>query len=84
MKVAPFFRWYDLWIGAYWDRDARSLYVCPLPCLGVRIEFPKQPDGVVCGYCKNMIVVDYPKYFPDFEESLRRHYRLSCLGSQVP
>jgi hypothetical protein len=27
------FAWYDLWIGAYYDRKARVLYVCPLPCL---------------------------------------------------
>jgi hypothetical protein len=27
------FAWYDLWVGAFWDRRARVLYVCPLPCL---------------------------------------------------
>lgn len=27
------FAWYDLWIGAFYDRKARLLYVCPLPCL---------------------------------------------------
>jgi hypothetical protein len=35
-RVRFFFRWYDLWIGAYYDRDQRALYVCPLPMLGVR------------------------------------------------
>lgn len=33
------FAWYDLWIGAYWDRKARVLYVCPLPTLLVTIPF---------------------------------------------
>jgi hypothetical protein len=38
--VTPFFRWYDLWIGAYWDRDAKVLYVCPLPMIGLKIKMP--------------------------------------------
>ncbi len=33
------FAWYDLWIGAYWDRKTRTLYVCPLPTLLVTIPF---------------------------------------------
>ena len=47
MRVRPIFAWYDLWVGAYWDRAGRRLYVLPLPCLGVVIQFsspdPAQP-----------------------------------------
>lgn len=39
MKLSVFFRWYDFWVGFYWDRTARALYVCPVPMLGVRIQF---------------------------------------------
>lgn len=39
-SVSPFFRWYDLWIGAYWDREAKVLYVCPLPTVGLKIKMP--------------------------------------------
>ena len=39
MRASLFFRWYDLWIGAYWDRASRVLYVCPLPMVGVRVSF---------------------------------------------
>ena len=42
MKVSAFFRWFDLWVGAYWDRKARALYVCPLPMLGIKIQL-KEP-----------------------------------------
>lgn len=38
MKLSVFFRWYDFWVGFYWDRAARALYVCPVPMLGVRIQ----------------------------------------------
>lgn len=40
MKVRVRFAWYDLWIGAYWDRKARVLYVCPLPMLLIEIGRP--------------------------------------------
>ena len=33
MRVSLQFLWYDLWIGAYYDRAKRTLYVCPLPCV---------------------------------------------------
>lgn len=33
MSVRVRFAWYDLWVGAYWDRKTRVLYVCPLPTL---------------------------------------------------
>jgi hypothetical protein len=30
-------KWYDLWIGAYWDRKNRVLYLCPLPMIVIAI-----------------------------------------------
>lgn len=36
-RARVFFRWYDLWIGAFYDRKQRALYICPLPMIGVRI-----------------------------------------------
>ena len=43
--VKPFFAWYDLWVGAYWDSARRVLYVLPLPCVGIRVDFktPRAP-----------------------------------------
>lgn len=31
------FLWYDIWVGAYWDRINKTLYLCPLPMCVFRI-----------------------------------------------
>ena len=40
LNIRVFFAWYDLWIGVYWSRPARVLYICPLPMVCIRIEGP--------------------------------------------
>jgi hypothetical protein len=37
--VSLFFRWYDLWIGVYIDRPNQTIYICPLPTLGIKIRW---------------------------------------------
>lgn len=39
MKIKPIFRWYDIWIGFYWDKDNRVLYCFPIPMFGLKIQF---------------------------------------------
>lgn len=39
MKVNCKFAWYDIWIGAFWDRNKRILHICPLPMLLISITF---------------------------------------------
>jgi hypothetical protein len=45
IRVRPLFAWYDLWVGAFWDRGNRRLYILPLPCLGVVIDFGEPRDA---------------------------------------
>lgn len=42
MSIRPIFAWYDLWVGAYWDREKRRLFILPVPCLGIVITFPRR------------------------------------------
>jgi hypothetical protein len=37
MRVTPFFRWYDLWVGVYVDTKNRAVYICPLLMVGIKI-----------------------------------------------
>lgn len=38
------FAWYDMWIGAYYDVGHRTLYICLLPMLVLRFQFPGEHD----------------------------------------
>lgn len=39
MRIRPMVAWYDAWVGVFIDRPKRRVYVFPLPCIGLRIEF---------------------------------------------
>jgi len=39
MKISFLFAWYDLWIGAYWDKAHKWLYILPLPMCGIILKF---------------------------------------------
>jgi len=43
MSIKPIFAWYDFWVGVYYDRKARTLYVLPVPTLGLCFQFKKSP-----------------------------------------
>ena len=33
IKVKVFLAWYDFWVGFYYDREFKELYICPIPCV---------------------------------------------------
>lgn len=40
MGVRFFFAWFDFWVGWYYDRFKHILYLCPVPCCVIAIQFP--------------------------------------------
>ena len=45
MRVRPYFRWFDLWIGVYVKRSPLGVetYVQPIPCCGLRFTWERYP-----------------------------------------
>lgn len=58
IRIKPFFAWYDFWIGWYYNKTKRILYICPLPMLGIEIHFLsmvgvwgiRDPDAICKSY----------------------------------
>ena len=38
-RVQLIFAWYDFWVGWFWDRTKRRLYIFPVPTVGLMIDF---------------------------------------------
>lgn len=45
MRVGFVVAWYDFWIGWYWNSAKRRLYVLPVPCLGIYLEFKTKGEA---------------------------------------
>lgn len=42
MKVKLIFAWYDIWIGAFYDKKKNWIYIFPLPMLGIILKLPEK------------------------------------------
>lgn len=45
MRIKPIFAWYDLWVGLFYDRAKRRLYVFPVPMFGFYVERRPAPPS---------------------------------------
>lgn len=43
-SIKVFFVWYDIWVGAFWDKKKRSLYICLVPMVAVCLTWPRADD----------------------------------------
>ena len=47
LKVRLYFKWYDLWIGAYIDTETRTVYI-GIPMVGVQVRIEEYR---ICEFC---------------------------------
>lgn len=56
MTVRPIVAWYDIWIGVFVDTAKRRVYILPLPCIGIIVEWAANPEAsrpcTCTGSCK--------------------------------
>lgn len=43
-KISFSFAWFDLWIGFYYDQRKQALYICPLPCCAIKLDWGRVED----------------------------------------
>jgi hypothetical protein len=43
LSIKLYFKWYDFWIGWYYDPKMHALYVCLLPMLPIRLALELEP-----------------------------------------
>lgn len=49
VQVGIVLGWHHMWVGLHWDRKARRLYILPVPCVGLFIEFRSTVDVKLFG-----------------------------------
>lgn len=47
MKINVIFAWFDFWVGIFFDRAKRRVYIFPVPMFGVVIQLPVPPPPPV-------------------------------------
>jgi hypothetical protein len=42
MKIKFIFAWYDFWVGLFYDKNKRYLYIFPIPMFGIVVKFKEK------------------------------------------
>lgn len=41
VRVRPYFKWFNSWIGLYYDVKERAIYIGIVPMIGIKVELPE-------------------------------------------
>jgi hypothetical protein len=52
VKIQFIFKWYDLWIGFFYDKKKNWIYFLPIPMIGIIIKLPNR-------ICKERLKIYY-------------------------
>lgn len=46
MRIDIVCKYYDMWVGAFWDSKKKWLYILPIPCIGIVIKFKPNKEDI--------------------------------------
>lgn len=75
MKINFIFAWYNLWIGIYFDKLKKKLYILPLPTLGIVLDFSNTETCFIKHIKENIKL--QKKYLALNEQLLNKSTKLS-------
>jgi len=83
MRISVHFLWYDFWVGLFWDQKKKILYVCPLPCFVIKMEFEKKVNAI-CMNCGRMWLYQIIISPPEIKEKNFIYTRCATCRSEQP
>ena len=83
-RVRPMFAWYDCWVGAFYDRQKSTLYIFPVPMLGLRIQFREEVHPARPGRRRGRRRAGAPQHAQHGQRQHRDAERLVQLPVEVP
>lgn len=58
MKIEFIFKWFDFWVGLFWDKKKRWLYVLPIPMFGIIFKFKSNTTFPMVKHISGMTLAD--------------------------
>jgi hypothetical protein len=56
MSIHFLFAWYDLWVGAFYDKKNNWLYILPVPMIGLIIKLPERRYWLISNYDDKSVI----------------------------